>query len=75
MEKIKKEILIVNIKGDILDLAKNVEDAKRTGATNYECYSGNLIFFCEESEAEYLQRLLVNYKKAVKVITKKLKEA
>lgn len=75
MEKIKKEILIVNIKGDILDLAKNVEDAKKEGATFYECYSGNLIFFCEESEAEYLQRLLVNYKKAVKVITKKLKEA
>jgi hypothetical protein len=73
MEKIKKEILQVNIKGDILELEKNVKEARSKGATNYECYSGFVIFFCEESEAEYLQRLLVNYKNAVKQISKKLK--
>lgn len=73
MEKIKKEILQIPVSGDILNLKFALLQAQKEGATDYECYSGNLIFFCEESEAEYLQRLLVNYKGAVKQITKKLK--
>lgn len=73
MQKNKVEINMIDISGDITTLINVALDAKKNKATNYECYSGKVIFFHEESNEEYLLRLQEVYTEQLKKIKQQIK--
>lgn len=68
------EVFHCPIKGNINHLLTQIESAKMRGAETYDCISGSIVFYKNQSEKEHLLEQQKKYTSIMKELKNRLKE-